>query len=316
MAKYFLRRILLMIPIMLGVSLIVYIIMSFTPNFDNPGRLVLGMEASEEAVRDFNEKMGADKSFSERYINYIGNVFRGDFGVSYRSGLSIGQDLLKRFPITLTIALISILLSLVIGVPVGILSAVRQYKLSDYFTRVVSMMMTAIPSFWLGLMFLLLFALKLKWFHAGGIDDWSSYVLPSVSLSVITMGLMIRMTRSTMLEVIRQDYIRTARSKGLTERRIIFKHALRNALIPIITVAGNNFGNQLGGAVIIESVFAVPGVGTYILTGVNTRDMPCVLGSVLLLSLAFSLINLLVDIAYTFVDPRIKAQYTGKGGAR
>ncbi len=308
MAKYIFRRLLLMIPIMIGVSFLVYFIMSFTPGFDNPARIVLGMEATEEAVAQLNNQLGADKPFFPRYFSYIWNVLHGDFGISYRNRLNVSHEILRRFPITMTLATFSVLFSLFVGVPIGIWSAIRQYKPSDYMIRVISMLLTAIPSFCLGLGLLLIFALRLRILPANGIKTWKGFILPSLSLALVSLGGMIRMTRSTMLEVIRQDYVRTARAKGQTEQKIITRHELRNALIPIITIAGLTFGRELGGATIIENVFAVPGLGTYILSGVNNRDLPCILGAVILLSLAFSLINLLVDIIYTFIDPRIKSQ--------
>jgi peptide/nickel transport system permease protein len=314
MTRYILKRIILMIPILIGASFLVYFIMSLTPGFDNPGRIILGMDAQPEAVEKLNSLFGADKPFFERFLRYIGGIMRGGFGLSYRTQQSVSGEILRRFPATLTLALSSIIFSLLVGIPIGIISAVRQYRLSDYISRVVSMVMTAIPSFWLGLMLLLLFGLKLKWFPTSGIERWQGFVLPSLSLSIISMGMMIRMTRSAMLEVVRQDYIRTARAKGMKESAVIIKHALRNARSPVITVAGVTFGTQLGGAVIIETVFAVPGLGTYILSAVNNRDLPCVLGAVILLASAFSIINLSVDIAYTFVDPRIKSLYTSLKG--
>lgn len=296
-----------MIPIIIGVSFLVFFIMSLTPGFDDPARIILGMDASKEAVENLNTMFGANKPFFIRYFDYISDAIQGDFGVSYRTQQPVAQEIMRRFPTTLKISLISIILSLIIGIPLGIVSAVKQYTATDYFSRLISMLMTAIPSFWLGLMLLLLFSLQLRWLPSSGVDTWKGYILPSVSLSIISMGLMIRMTRSTMLEVIRQDYIRTARSKGVPEKTVVFKHALRNALIPVVTVAGTNFGAQLGGAVIIEAVFAVPGVGQYVLNAVNTRDLPGVLSSVILLAVTFSLINLTVDVIYSFIDPRIKS---------
>lgn len=309
MAKYILKRLLWIIPIMIGVSFIVYFIMSLTPNFDNPALVKLGLDATPEQLAEMNKKLGADKSFFPRYFSYMAGVVRGNFGVSYSTTLDVSGEILRRAPITMTLAAIALLFSLFVGVPIGIWSAIRQYHLSDYVIRVVSMLLTAIPSFCMGLGLLLLFALKYRILPANGIATWKGFILPGLSLSLVAVGSMIRMTRSTMLEVIRQDYVRTARAKGQTEGKIIWMHELRNALIPIVTVAGIQFGRELGGAVIIESVFAVPGLGTYILSGVNNRDLPCVLGAVIILSLAFSVINLLVDIIYTFVDPRIKSQF-------
>lgn len=298
-----------MIPIMIGVSFLVYFIMSLTPGFDNPALSILGIDASKEALAEMNALLGADKPFFTRYFNYMLGVLKGDFGVSYRTTLSVSSEILHRFPITMVLAAFSVLFSLLVGVPVGIVSAVKQYHLTDYISRFIAMLLTAIPSFCLGLGFLLVFVLKLKLLPTNGIDTWKGFILPCLSLALVEMGGMIRMTRSTMLEVIRQDYIRTARAKGQTERKIITVHELRNAMIPIVTVAGLNFGRQLGGAVIIESVFAIPGLGSYVLSAVNNRDLPAVLGSVILLSLSFSLINLLVDVVYSYIDPRIKSQY-------
>ena len=298
-----------MIPIIVGVSFLVYSIMSLTPGFNDPARIVLGMDASKDAVDNLNAILGADKPFFPRYLTYISRVVQGDFGLSYRTQQPVTHEILRRFPTTLKLAVISVLISLLVGIPLGIISAVKQYKLVDNVSRVIAMIMTAIPSFWLGLMMLLFFSLKLRWLPSSGIASWKSYILPASSLSIVTMGLMIRITRSAMLEVIRQDYIRTARSKGLQEKKVIFKHALKNALIPVITVAGTNFGAQLGGAVIIEAVFAIPGLGQYILNAVNMRDLPGVLGSVILLAVTFSFINLVVDVIYSFVDPRIKTVY-------
>jgi len=307
--RYVGKRLLLMIPIIVGVSFLVYSIMSLTPGFNDPARIVLGMDASKDAVDNLNAVLGADKPFFSRYLTYVSRVVQGDFGLSYRTQQPVTREILRRFPTTLRLAVISVLISLLVGIPLGIISAVKQYKLVDNVSRVIAMIMTAIPSFWLGLMMLLFFSLELRWLPSSGISGWKSYILPASSLSIVTMGLMIRITRSAMLEVIRQDYIRTARSKGLQEKKVIFKHALKNALIPVITVAGTNFGAQLGGAVIIEAVFAIPGLGQYILNAVNMRDLPGVLGSVILLAVTFSFINLVVDVIYSFVDPRIKTVY-------
>ena len=309
MTRYIIKRMLLLIPIIIGVSFLVYCIMSLTPGFNDPGRILLGMDATQEAVERVNRLFGADKPFFTRYFNYMGGIVQGDFGLSYRTQQSVTSEILRRFPVTLRVTLLSIFLSIIIGIPIGVISAVRQYYLIDYISRVISMMMTAIPSFWLGLVFLLLFSLHLGWLPSSGIQSWQGYILPSLSLSIVSMGLMIRITRSSMLEVVRQDYIRTARAKGMREGSIIMRHGLRNALIPVVTVAGTTFGTQLGGAVIIESVFAVPGLGTYILAAVNNRDLPCVLGAVILLAASFGLINLAVYIIYTFIDPRIKGMY-------
>ena len=306
----------MMIPVILGVSFLVYFIMSLTPGFDDPARIMLGMEASDEAVESLNQYFGADKPFFQRYFNYLGGLLRGDFGISYSTQLSISGEIMRRYPTTLRLALFACLLSFCIGVPIGIITAVRQYSLTDYITRVFAMLMTAIPGFWLGIMLILLFGLHLGLLPVSGIATWRGFILPSLSLSIITMGTLIRITRSAMLEVVRQDYIRTARAKGQKEHKIIIHHALKNALIPVITVAGTTFGMLLGGAVITESVFALPGLGTYTLAAIGRRDLPCVLGAAILLAASFSLINLAVDLTYVFIDPRIKSQYASRGRRR
>jgi peptide/nickel transport system permease protein len=247
-------------------------------------------------------------------VEYVENALRGDFGTSYRSNTPVVKDILLRFPTTFKLAVLGILFAVLVGVPIGAVSALRQYSILDNVSMVSAMLLASIPTFWLGLMLILLFAVKLGWFPATGAGSFIHYVLPAITVSTATMATLIRMTRSTMLEVIRQDYVRTARAKGTPERDIIMKHVLKNSLLPIITVIGINFGALLGGTIVVESVFAIPGLGTLILDAINMKDTPVIMAGVILLAILFSLINLIVDLLYAFVDPRVRSTFAAKRG--
>jgi peptide/nickel transport system permease protein len=242
-------------------------------------------------------------------VRYVKNAAMGDFGISYRNKLPVINEIASRFPTTLNLTFWGVVLSVSIGIPVGVLSAVKQYTIIDSISLFSALILTAMPAFWLGLMLILFFSLKLNLLPATGIDTWKHFVMPAVTLAAASMATIIRMTRSTMLEVIRQDYIRTAKSKGASEFRIVYKHALRNALLPIVTVVGLNFGTQLGGAIVTESVFAMPGIGTLMVAAVRTKDTPIVMASVLFVALLAGIINLLVDVLYVYIDPRLKSEY-------
>lgn len=307
MLKYIMKRLVMLLPVIVGISLIIFSIMSLTPG--DPARLILGENVSEQQVRELRQEMGLDDPFFVRYFNYLVDALKGDFGKSYRTDIPVFEEIFARFPNTLTLAFWGITLSIVIGIPIGIISAVKQYTIIDSLSLVTAMLLTSIPAFWLGLMLILVFSLKLDLLPTTGVDTWKNFVMPSVTLAAGTMATLIRMTRSTMLEVIRQDYIRTARAKGANDKRIVFKHALRNALLPVVTVIGINFGFQLGGAMIIETVFAMPGLGTLMITSVRMRDTPMVMASVLFVAIAIGITNLIVDILYAYIDPRVRAQY-------
>jgi peptide/nickel transport system permease protein len=253
--------------------------------------------------------MGLNDPFFVRYGKYIYDALRMDFGVSYSKNLPVYDEVFARFPNTVKLAFLGISFAVIIGIPIGVVSAVKQYSLIDGVSMLTALLMTSTPAFWLGMMLMMTFSLNLKWLPSIGADSWECFVLPTVDLTIGTMATLIRMTRSTMLEVIRQDYIRTAKSKGADTKRIIFKHALKNTLLPIITIIGLNFGGQLGGAMIIETVFAIPGLGSLMIASVRAKDTPQVMASVLLVALLAGIINLCVDILYVFVDPRIKSQY-------
>lgn len=307
MHKYVLKRILLLIPVLLGVSLLVFAIMSLTPG--DPAQLILGENAPKEAILKLREEMGLNDPFFMQYFRFVKNAIMGDFGRSYTTGREVFGEIFARFPNTLILAVIGIIISVCIGIPIGIISATRQYSFLDSFSMVIALLGVSMPVFWLGLMLILTFSVKLGWLPSGGFDGLKSIILPAVTLGVGSAAIITRMTRSSMLEVIRQDYIRTARAKGVAEKVVINKHALKNALIPIITVVGLQFGHLLGGAVLTESVYSWPGVGRLMVDAIRQKDTPTVLAAVVFLAAAFSVVNLLVDILYAYVDPRIKSQY-------
>ena len=308
MLKYIGKRLLTMIPVLLGVSFIIFLIMDLAPG--SPATAILGENATAEDVAALEEELGLNKNVIVRYIDYIGGiVLHGDFGESWMTNLPVQAELMARLPTTLKVAIGSIIIMLLVGVPIGVLSAVKQYTLVDTISLFTAMFLTSMPSFFFGLILMLVFALILGWLPATGNDTWRHYILPCVTLAVNFLAQLIRMTRSNMLEVIRADYIRTARSKGATERAIVFKHALRNALLPVITIVGLNFSSMLGGGPVIESVFGLPGLGTMLVNGVRQKDTPSVMAAVLFSALMISVINLLVDIIYMFVDPRLKSSF-------
>ncbi len=307
MSKYITKRILMMIPILLGVTIIVFTIVSFTPG--DPARLILGQAAPQEAVDALHEKMGLDDPFFVRYFRYMNDMLHGDFGDSYRTQRPVFNEIFVRFPVTMRLALVSVIMVIIIGIPLGILSAIKQYSILDMICTVSAMFMASIPGFWLGLMMILLFSLKLGWLPPSYDGTFLSYIMPAIALSLPIAAEVLRMTRSTMLETIRQDYIRTARSKGATEKRVIWGHALKNALLPVVTVIGSEFGGLLGGTILIESVFGFPGLGSLVVTSIRSKDVPQVMASTIFIALIFCLVLLLVDIAYAYIDPRVKARY-------
>ena len=310
MRIYVIKRVLMLIPILLGISLIIFTIISLTPG--NPGRMILGERATPEAVSEMNRSLGYYDPLPVQYFNYMRNALRGDFGTSWRTGGDVMSEIMLRFPTTLLLAVMIVSITAVISIPLGVFVALRKDKLADGIAMIVALVFTAMPSFWLGLLFMLLFALHLNWLPATGSDSFANFILPSFTIAAISIAQVTRMTRSSMLEVIRQDYIRTARAKGASEQVVIWRHAVRNAMLPVVTVMGINFGFALGGSVLIEQVFGMSGVGSLLLLAIRSKDIPLVMGCVLLMSFLFSVVTLVVDLAYGVIDPRIKAQYRKK----
>lgn len=310
MWKYILKRILLIIPIVLCVTTIVFSIMYLAPG--DASDLVAGATATEAEREEIRESMGLNDPYLVQLGRYMYRAFvKFDLGTSMVNKTSIAKDLGQRFPYSIRLAIISIVLALGAGIPLGIYSALHQNKLGDRIAVVVAMLGVSIPHFWLALMLVLLFTVKLGWLPAYGVGGWQYWVMPIIASGLGGIATMARQTRSSMLDVIHSDYIVTARAKGLSEKQIVLRHALPNALLPIITVAGMNFGGSLGGGLILEQIFTIPGVGYYLTIGISARDNNAVMGGVLILSMAFCVIMLLTDLIQAFVDPRIRAQYSG-----
>lgn len=309
MGRYIVKRLLWMIPIVLGVAILVFTLMTFCPG--NPAEIILGSSATEAEIVAKTEELGLYDPFLVRLGNYLKDVFiYRDLGASWSTNVDIMTSILERLPRTMILTIVTLLIAFGLGIPLGILAAIHQNKWQDSASMLVALIGVAIPNFWLALMLILLFSVNLKWLPAMGITDGiRSYILPALAGCMGAFATCARQTRSSMLEVIRADYITTARSKGVPERTVILKHALKNGLIPIITMFGTTFGSLLGGMMIIETVFSIPGMGTYIIGAVNNRDYPIVQGGTIFLAITFSLCMLAVDLLYAAVDPRIKAQY-------
>lgn len=307
MSKFVIKRILVMIPVLLGVTLLIFTMMYFTDG--NPARLILGDMATEEQIQELEDKMGLNDPFLTRYFNYLSGLLHGDLGTSYVTGQPVADEIMARLPVTIKISFFCMLFAVAIGIPIGILSAVKQYSVLDNLAMVLALAGISLPNFWFALMLVLVFSVGLGILPPSGLYGPQYYVLPVISISASAVATITRMTRSSMLEVIRADYIRTARAKGQTENAIIFRHALLNALIPIITVVGLQFAATLSGTVVNEQIFAIPGIGKLMVDAIKARNYPVVQGGVVVLALLFSVLNLIIDLIYAFVDPRIRSQY-------
>ncbi len=307
MLKYISRRVLILIPVLLGVSFLVFAILAMMPA--DVAAVQLGVSATPEGIEKWNEEHGLNDPFLKRYFDYMGGLLTGDPGVSWSSNTPIKTEFVQRIPSTMALTAGTIVLVILLGVPVGVISAIRQYSIFDNISRLLAMLLTSLPAFWLGLLLMLKFALELDVLPATGGGSFAHYILPWITLSTAMAAQMIRMTRSTMLEVIWADYVQTARAKGARPVRVVMVHELRNALLPIITVVGIILGQTLGGAIVTETIFALPGVGTYLLQGIFKYDMPVVMISVLFIAAVIGVINLLIDILYMYIDPRLRSQF-------
>ncbi len=303
MYAYIVRRLLLAVPVLIGVSILVFSMVRFIPG--DPARVIAGIQAPQSAVERVREEMLLDEPLHTQYFVYMGNLLQGDMGRSAFTRRPVALELYERFPNTLMLTVAAMAIATVLGMGAGIISATKRYSLFDNFVMLLALAGIAIPVFWLGLMMQLLFSVYLGWFPSSGMGSWQHLILPAFTLGLATTALITRITRSSMLDVLGQDYINTARAKGLVERVVVYKHALKNALIPVVTVMGLQFGILLGGAVLTESVFSWPGIGRLLVDSILTRDYPVVQGAVLVLALFFVLINLVVDIIYALLDPRI-----------
>ena len=304
MVKYIGKRLLFLILVLLGVSFIVFTLLYISPG--DPAKIMLGEAASEEALEALREQKGLNDPFLVRYFNYLKDiVIHQDLGTSYNTGRPVLQEILNVFPNTVMLAASAIVIAVVIGVILGIISAVKQYSILDNIVMVFALIGTSVPIFWLGIMMIVLFSVKLGWLPPSGYGSFKQMIMPAVALGLQSTAVIARMTRSSMLEVISQDYVKTARAKGQKEFLVIMKHVFRNALIPVITVVGLQFGQLLGGAMLTEMVFSIPGLGRLIIDSISMRDYPVVQGGVLFIATCFSLVNLVVDLLYAVVDPKI-----------
>ncbi|UFJ40831.1 ABC transporter permease [Brevibacillus humidisoli] len=312
MGRYIIQRLVSLIPIIFGISILVFTILHLVPG--DPASIMLGTNATPEAIQALRASMGLDKPLVTQYLDWMGGLLIGDFGQSVHTGEPILPEILKRFTITLQLTLFATLVGWAIAIPVGILSAVRVHSPLDVIVRIVAMLGISVPNFAIGSLLLLILSLYFGWFPPIDVvhfwDDPAEavkvFVLPAVTMGIVLAAGIMRMTRSAFLETLDKDFIRTARAKGNNQWKVVIGHALRNSAIPIITLAGMQIGYLLGGSVIVEQLFSIPGLGQYILDGIYQRDYPVVQGGVLFIALVFVLINLLVDIIYTWVDPRIK----------
>ena len=307
MLKYIIKRILYMIPVLLGVLLILFILSEITPG--DPANLVLDSSATDAQRVAWREEQGLNDPLPIRFGRYVLNVLHGDLGNSYKSGQPVFEEIRHRLPISIMFAFFSVVLGIIVGVPLGVLSALKQNTWIDTLLIVVSMLFISIPMFCLGLVLIYIFSVKLNMFPAYGVESVRSLVLPMIVVVAFSAATYIRVARSSMLEAMRQDYILTARSKGQKERIIIFYHMLGNALIPVIAQIGNDFGVQLGGALVLETVFGIPGIGKYIADSITAHNYPSVLGGIFILALLVSMVNLFVDLGYAMVDPRQRTSF-------
>lgn len=309
MIRYVAKRFLILIPLVLCITFVVYGLMSLAPG--DPASIMLPSNAPQEQKDALNHKLGYDRPFLVKYADFVYNlVFKGDFGISYRTQQPIINEFKTRLPISITLAFASLTLAACIGIPLGVLSAVKQYSLLDTIPSVMALTLSAVPSFWFGMMLIYFLAYKLGLFPSygmGGIEHW---VLPTLTIAVVYAAEILRYTRSSMLETIRADYVRTARAKGVAERTVIWKHAMKNGLLPVITLLGSSFGAQIGGAIVTENLYNLPGLGTLTLLSINMRDTPTVVATSVIFATLYNIILILVDLMYAFIDPRIKAKYS------
>ena len=311
MTRYIIKRLLWLIPVIIGVITIVFAITVLTPG--DPAASLLDQNATQAQIDEVHQRLGLDKPVVERWFNYVVGVFtRFDLGTSYTTLQPVRDEVLAKLPYTLILALTSTFLGVLIGIPLGIWSALKQYTAVDGAVLFFSVLFVSMPNFWLAMLMVSLFAVQLGWLPSFGVQTFSGWIMPVIVATIGSMAGIIRITRSSMLEVMRADYIRTARAKGQKEGKIVVHHMMRNAMIPVATSVGSGLGNALGGNMTIEAVFSLPGIGYYIVNMISARNYPGMLGGILVTAIMFTIVNLIVDIAYVIIDPRLKSQITGR----
>lgn len=304
MAKYITKRLLLLIPVVIGITMFIYVIMSLAPG--DPAMLILGQDATMEEIAAKREELGLNDPILVRYIHYMAGVLHGDFGVSWYNNYNVMDEFLSRIPNTLILGILSNAFVILFGIPLGVIAAVRQNSFIDYFSLVIAMLLSSMPAFWFGLMAQVFFCLTLGWLPATGAETMKHFLLPALTLGCASFAGQVRLTRTSILEVNKLDYVRTARAKGCSEGRVIVKHVLRNALLPVVTTIGSHIATIVGGAIVTESVFAIPGVASLMINAVKLRDVPVVMGIIVIISVFVGVVNLLVDLTYALIDPRVK----------
>ena len=310
MLKYVLKRIVMIIPVVLAVSFIVFFIMDFVPS--DPAVTVLGHGATEQQIEYYRETHGLNDPLPVRYVRYMAGIAKGDLGTSYAQNRPVWDIFFEKFPNTFKLAIASVIVTVLLSIPLGILAAVKNNTWIDTICSTLSFVGLAMPNFWLGLLLIILFSVNLHWLPSTGAVGFKSLILPAITCGTGNMAALTRITRSSMLEVIRQDYIRTAKAKGAMRWAVILKHALKNAMIPIVTLVGTDFGYMLTGSMLIEKVFSIPGIGKLAVDAMSNRDLPLLEGTVMYIAFVFVVVNLIVDVSYAFLDPRIRY---GKGAA-
>ena len=313
MYRYVIKRVLFLIPTILGVVFIILLTMNFTPG--DPARALLGVSAPQADVDSLNHELGYDLPFTKKYVNYVKNmIVHQDFGNSYFTKQSVFDEIWPRYQITIKLAFLGVFLAAAMGIPLGIYAAVRQYSLWDTIPSLMAFLLAAVPAFVLGMVFLFYFSLKLNWLPSYGIDTWKNYLMPALAISIPPAAMNLRFTKSSMLESIRQDYVRTARAKGASEHTVIWKHALKNALLPVITNIGLSLGSLIAGAVVAEKLFSIPGIGSLIVDRISYKDEPVIIAGTILIAICFTIVMLIVDLIYALIDPRIRAKYARTKG--
>lgn len=307
MLKYILKRLLLIIPVVIGITLFIYLLLDI--GMGDPTALILGPDASAEQVAALRAELGLDKSVFVRYFNYMYNAIQGDLGNSWYNSRPVIDEFLLRLPNTLALAFSALGITIVVGLTFGTLAAVRQNRPIDGITLIFALLFASMPGFWFGLILQIIFCLELQWLPPMGSGTFKHMILPATTLALGTIASQVRMTRSSILDVVNMNYIRTARAKGAGEFRVVFRHVIRNALMPVVTNWGLTFATAFGGTIISETVFSVPGISTFLINAVKVRDIPIVMGTVIIVSVIVALINLIIDIIYAFIDPRVKAGY-------
>ena len=299
---YTFKRLLMLFPVVIGISFFIFMVLSIAPGC--PALMMLTLDAPAEAILALRVDLGLERPLIVQYVSYMLGVIRLDFGTSWFQGFNVFDEFSHRLPHTLRLAVFATLLAILLGIPAGIYSAVRHNKMPDYVITVWSLFFNAMPNFWMGMVFQIIFSLHLGWFPASGVGTWRHMALPVFAIAVNVMAVNSRMTRTWLLDVIRSDYVRTARAKGNRESKVIVKHALRNALLPVVTQVGVGFANIIGGALVIENVFAYPGVGSFLNIAVRANDIPIVVGTIVVIAIFVGVINLIVDLTYAVIDPR------------